>query len=254
MAEGLAVPRPRARPLPKISFGPYGLLQAVPWLMLASAMRFVAYANPVLAIPCYILASLAIFLAFLIAVKRMIELADGATSLGRLDFNAQLRLAVKVLKRVVLLLLAGFFLAFILGARDLAVSVLAGFDGIAFDQASKPGIVWSVVIATVVLLMVVRADQDGTEVTLGAAARELASRALCLVPAIALLAGLLITMSAVQHQVRGLVALYFQTDAPQSFKNLFYFFFVFGFATIRLWVTLAILVFALRESYRRQTD
>jgi hypothetical protein len=44
---------------------------------------------------------------------------------------------------------------------------------------------------------------------------------------------------------------FFQTGAPQSIKNLMYFFFVFGFATVRLWVTLAVLVFALRESYRR---
>ena len=34
-------------------------------------------------------------------------------------------------------------------------------------------------------------------------------------------------------------------------KNLVYFFFVFGFATLRLWLTLAVLVYALRESYRR---
>jgi len=34
-------------------------------------------------------------------------------------------------------------------------------------------------------------------------------------------------------------------------RPLAVFFFVFAFASIRLWTTLAILVFALRESYRR---
>ena len=57
-------------------------------------------------------------------------------------------------------------------------------------------------------------------------------------------------MSAVQGEVRGLIWYFFQTGAPQPIKNLVYFFFVFGFATVRLWVTLAVLVFALRESYR----
>lgn len=249
MADGLTAARPGLRALPKISFGPYGLLQAVPWLMLASAMRFVAYGNPVLAIPCYVLAALAIFLAFLIAANRMIELADGATGLGKLDFKAQLRLAGKVLRRVAASLFVTAFVVYLTGAHELALDMLAGFDGIAFDQSNKLGIVWSVYVATVVLLMVVRAGEGG-DMTLADAQREINARWRYIVPAIALLGGLLITMSMVQLQARGLVALYFQTDAPQSFKNLAYFFFVFGFATLRLWMTLAVLVFALRESYR----
>jgi hypothetical protein len=42
----------------------------------------------------------------------------------------------------------------------------------------------------------------------------------------------------------------FRSDMPIQIKNLVYFFFVFGFAALRLWMTLAVLVFALRESYR----
>ena len=38
--------------------------------------------------------------------------------------------------------------------------------------------------------------------------------------------------------------------SPATQKTIF-FFFVFGFAAIRLWGTLVILTFALRESYRR---
>jgi hypothetical protein len=81
--------------------------------------------------------------------------------------------------------------------------------------------------------------------------RELWSRRHYLVPAIAGLAVVLIAFSAIQHEVRWLVVLVFRTDAPVQLKNLVYFFFVFGFATLRLWATLAVLVFALRESYRR---
>jgi hypothetical protein len=45
------------------------------------------------------------------------------------------------------------------------------------------------------------------------------------------------------------------SPAPVNLKNFIYFAFIFGFATIRLWVTMAVLTFALRESYRRvQSD
>jgi hypothetical protein len=248
MAEGLSVAQARPRVLPKISFGP-GLFAAVPWLMLASAMRFVAYTNPAVALPAYILADLAIFLAFLLAAQRMIELADGTTRLGRLDFNEQMRLACKVLGRVVLLLIAAAIVIAVVGPRELAMTMLIGFDGIAFDQGSKVGIIWSAFLAALVLLMVVRAGEGG-DVAFFAASKELAQRSLYLVPAIVVLTGILIAMSAVQGEVRGLVWYFFQTGAPQPIKNLVYFFFVFGFATVRLWVTLAVLVFALRESYR----
>ena len=75
----------------------------MPWLMFASAMRFVGYANPSLAGPAIVLASYAILLAFLLAARRMIEIADGTTQLGKLAFAGQLRLARRILGRIVLL-------------------------------------------------------------------------------------------------------------------------------------------------------
>jgi hypothetical protein len=249
-----AVPRPRVpvRTLPKVSFGPYGLLEAVPWLMLASAMRFVAFSQPALALPCYMVSNLSIFLAFLLAARRMIELADGATQLGNLVFGDQIRLAVKVLLRVVLLLIAASILVAVTGPSELAVHMLIGFDGIAFDQFSKLGMLWSACLATLVLLMVIRAGDDGA-ITLATAGAEFSQRALYLLPAILLLTGLLIGLSEIQATVRGLVLVFDNTSsAPRQVKNLVYFFFVFGFASLRLWLSLAVLVFALRESYRRQ--
>jgi hypothetical protein len=74
------------------------------------------------------------------------------------------------------------------------------------------------------------------------------------VPAIILLTLLLIALSAIQGEARGLVVLVFRSDMPIQIKNLVYFFFVFGFAALRLWMTLAVLVFALRQSYRAAAD
>src|SRR6201999_1699287 len=112
-----------------------------------------------------------------------------------------------------------------------------------FDQFSNLGMVWSAVLAAIVLLMVVRAG-DGGDVTLTGALREFGARSLFLLPAVVLLALILALLSAIQAEVRGLVALFVQGAAPQQIKNLVYFFFVFGFAALRLWVTLAVLVFA----------
>jgi len=246
MAEGIILPRPRA--LPTVSFGPFALLEAVPWLMLASALRFVAYVKPLIALPAIVLASFSIFLAFLLAVRRMIEFADGTTQLGTLTFADQLRLARRILRHVVILLIGMTIMVAAVAPRA-AIFMFAGFDGIAFDQFSKLGMIWSAILAAIALLMVVRAG-DGGKVTLVGALRELRGRSLFLLPAIALLAAVLIVLSAIQAEARWLVVLFFQGSAPPQVKNLVYFFFVFGFATLRLWVTLAILVFALRESYR----
>ena len=60
-----AAPLPaRPLPIPTVSFGPFRLLEAVPWLMLASAMRFLAYGRPAAAIPALVIANLSLFLAF----------------------------------------------------------------------------------------------------------------------------------------------------------------------------------------------
>src|ERR1043165_4379279 len=99
--ESLALARPKPRTLPTVSFGPYVLLEAVPWLMLASALRFLAYVKPLVALPAIILASFSIFLAFLLAARRMIEFAEGTTQLGTLTFADQLRLARRILRHIV---------------------------------------------------------------------------------------------------------------------------------------------------------
>jgi hypothetical protein len=217
--------------------------------MLASALRFLAYMKPLVALPAIVLASFSILLAFLLAARRMIEFADGATRLGTFTFADQLHLAKRILRHVAVLLFGATILVAVV-APNAAVFMLAGFDGIAFDQYSKVGMIWSATLAAIVLLMVVRAG-DGDNVTLTGTLRELGSRLRYLLPAVVLLAGILIVLSAIQAEVRWLVALFFRTNAPVQLKNLVYFLFVFGFASLRLWVTLAILVFALRESYRR---
>jgi hypothetical protein len=239
------------RPLPRVSFGPFKLLEAVPWLMFAAAMRYVAYGKPALVLPALILASVSSLLAFLLAARRMIEFADGQTALGRLDFGEQLRVARSILSRVAVLLIAGAVAVALLGFTDVAPAMLLGFDGIAFDQIFKPGIMWSGVLAAFVLLMAVQAG-DGGKVSLVDALKELWHRRRHLFAGIAVVVVLQIVLSTIQGLTREELHAFLVTwDVPAQVRNITKFSFVFAFATFRLWMTLAVLVFALRESYRR---
>ena len=178
------------------------------------------------------------------------SVANGRTELGTLGFHEQLLLARKILLYVVLLLVIAWLATAVIGATELAPCLLFGFDGIAFDQVSIVGMVWSSIVAAVVLLMLVRAGHGG-RVMLFDILRELAARSAWLLPAIVAVTALHVALSAGQSSVKGIVYLYWQTSAPYSVKNLVYLAFVLGFASLRLWVTLAVLTFALRESYRR---
>jgi hypothetical protein len=242
-----------ARPLrlPTVSYGPFRLLEAVPWLMLATALRMMGWRGGVAGQLASLCADFSVFLAFLLAARRMIEFADGKTGLGRLDFAAQLRLAFTILAPILLLMVVTAVIVVSTGAVGTGLNLLLGFDGIAFDQWTPVGMAWSAFLAALTLLMVLEAESSG-RVSLFARLKELGLRALCMGPAIVAVAMAHVLLSGVQGGVRLLLLVFWHTSAaPLIFKNFLYFFFVFGFASLRLWVTLAILVFALRESYRR---
>ena len=242
-----AIPKPD--PLARPSF-PF--FTVVPWLMLASAIRFVAWSAGASGLLLMLFADLSVFIAFLLAVSGMIEWTGGRTALARLPFRDQVRLGWNILKRVLALLIAGWLAVALLGGRAVAPHLLMGFDGIAFDQSSRLGMAWSAILAALVLLMLVQAEQAGKP-ALFAAIAEFARRAAHLVPAVIAIAVFLIALHAVQGYVRGGVRVILHTpEVPRLVFHLIYFAFVFGFATIRLWVVVALLAYALRASYRRQ--
>jgi hypothetical protein len=238
--------------LPAVSYGPFRLAEAVPWLMFATAMRIVQGHIGLAGVLAAISSDVAIFLAFLLAARRMIELADGKTKLGRLSFREQLVMARKVLIPIVLLMFATCIAVYELGARWIALNLLFGVDGIAFDQYIWIGRAYSAFLAAVMLLMVLKAEGAG-RTSLFTGLKELWQRAPCMFPAIVAVAAVnIVGLSTVQGLVRIVVYTFYRTsDSPHLVRNMVFFFFVLGFASLRLWVTLAILVFSLRESYRR---
>lgn len=222
--------------------------------MLATAMRILQSMGGVQAIFAAICAGLAVFLAFLLAARRMIELTDGRTGLGKLDFAAQLTMARKVMVPVLLFMVATSMVVTISGARWTGMHLMLGFDGIAFDQTTYVGMMWSALLATSTLLLLLRVESGGGSSMMDMF-KELWRRSACMVPAIVAVAVAHIGLSAIQGVVRvGVYAYWNGTATPQLGRTLVLFFFIFGFASVRLWITLAILVFALRESYRRGHD
>ena len=245
-----------ARPLvfPSVSFGPFRLLEAIPWLMLASSMRFLAYGNALLAGPALVVANVALLLAFVIVVWRMVLISDGRSELGLLGFSQQVSMARRVLPQVLLLLIAASLVLGLVPAVAEPAQLMFGFDGIAFDQATHLGRLWSAFVAALVLLMVLQVD-EAMKPSLLTAARQFAARARWLVPAVLLVAGLSMLMHPLQGWGRGLVKLlWLQEGIPTPVKSGIYFCFVFLFATARLWLTVAVLVLALRQSYRAQAE
>ena len=225
--------------------------EAVPWLMFAAALRILSVEGGLISLAAHISSELSIFLAFLVAAQRMIELTKGETRLGFLSLAQQVALARKVLKPIGALMLAASVTVYCLGARWTGLNLLMGFDGIAFDQVTPVGMVWSAFLAAVTLLLLLMTESTGSA-RLFPALGELWQRSACIVPAIIVVSFTNIGLSVIQGQVRQVVhAFWLNSSAPSLVRALVFFTFVFIFASIRLCVTLAILVFALRESYRR---
>jgi hypothetical protein len=51
--------------LPQVSFGPFRFLEALPWLVLAAAMRVIAFTGGPMAFPALVVATIAVLHAFI---------------------------------------------------------------------------------------------------------------------------------------------------------------------------------------------
>lgn len=227
------------------TFGPLRLLEPMPWLMLAAALRFLSTSavQPV-GLLAHIGAHVALFLALLIAARRMLEWsASGGGGLGAQGFREQLQLSKVVLLRMLALMALALAVAFPFAPTAYAVQALAGFDGIAFDQWTLPGRLWSSLLAALIFCMLLDADA-GRPVTFANAARQFWRHAAELSLAILIIATLQTGVSFLQEFGRDLVRFIFRLALPTPLKNLTYLIFVVGFAAIRLWVTIAVLAFA----------
>ena len=238
------------QPLPQVSFGPFRFLEALPWLVMAAAMRVVAFGGGAVAFPAIVVASIAVLHAFLVVAQRSIELNGGQTNLGELDFAGQFRLSRAVLWRIALLMFAAGCALLPAGYTSFAPNMMFGLDGMAFDQWTDLGKFWSATIAALVLLMIVGAERNDGKVSFFKAVGEFARRGLWVGAAVMVLGLVYLGLGFGQGWVRGVIWNFWQISSSSQFiKNLIYFVFIFSFAMLRLWVTLLILTYGLKQSY-----
>jgi len=236
---------------PNASFGPFRFLEALPWLIVAATMRVITYGGGPAALPAIIIASVAVLLAFVLVAQRSIELADGQTGLGSLTLNEQIKLALGILWRVVLVMIAAMILASLAGFPGFGPNMMLGLDGMAFDQPTTVGKFWSATVAAFVLLMIVGADANSGTLSFMSAIKEFGRRFVSIVAAIAVLGAIYIGLGFIQGAVRHAIWIYGQTAPHGHFvKNLIFFVFIFSFAMLRLWITLLVLTYGLKQSYR----
>jgi hypothetical protein len=236
--------------IPQVSFGPFRFLEALPWLVMAAAMRVVAFGGGPVALPAIIAASIAVLHAFLVVAQRSIELAGGQSQLGELDFREQSRLSLAVLWRIGLLMAVTTIAVWNAGYRSFAPNLMDGIDGMAFDQWTDGGKFWSAAVAALILLMIVGAEGNGGRVKFFAAVGEFARRGLMLGAAVIVIGTIYLGLGLGQGWVRSAIWNFWQISSSSQFvKNLVYFVFIFSFAMLRLWITLLVLTWGLRQSY-----
>jgi hypothetical protein len=238
--------------LPQVSFGPFRFLEALPWLVLAAAMRVIAFTGGPMALPAIVVATIAVLHAFIVVAQRSIELADGHTKLGELDLSDQFRLSWAILKRIGLMMIVSGLTLWHAGYQAFAPNMMLGLDGMAFDQFTIIGKFWSAIVAALVLLIIVNAERNGGRVNFFAAAGEFARRCVWIGAAAAVLGIAYVALGFGQGVVRSAIWNFWQTSSSNQFiKNLIYFVFIFSFAMLRLWMTLLILTWGLKQSYIR---
>ncbi|PDT68102.1 hypothetical protein CO683_18930 [Bradyrhizobium ottawaense] len=218
---------------------------------MAAAMRVIAFGGGAVALPAIIVSDISVLLAFFATARQSIEAAGGQSSLGTLTLGDQFKLSFSILWRIMLVMIAAALSAAAIG-YEASYHLMAGLDGMAFDQFTHPGRFWSAWIAALVLLMIVRAERDDGKVALFAAIGEFARRGLWLGAAVVVLGSVNVALAYGQETVRSAIWNFWQTSSATQFsKNLIYFVFIFSFAMLRLWITLTILTLGLRQSYVR---
>ncbi|MDB5620894.1 hypothetical protein [Tardiphaga sp.] len=236
---------------PDIEFGPFRFLEALPWLVLAATMRVLAFSTPGLAIIFIAFATIAVLNAFIVVTQRSIELTGGHSGLGDLSTSESFRLSLTILKWTASLMVLAMLGALALGGKA-APLMLLGIDGMAFAQPTIPAMLWSAVIATLILLMIVEAGRRAGRTSLSAIGPELLRHGVWLLAGIAALTASYVALGTLQDIVRDiLVEFWRNSPLNQLFKNLIMFVYIFSFAMLRLWMTLLVLTFALKQSYIR---
>ncbi len=111
---------------PETSFGPFRPLPALPWLVMATAIRIVAYGKPGLMLPAMVLTDACVLLAFFATARDSIQASGGRSSLGELTLGEQIRLSLSIWWRITLVMAVAAIGTSAIGFTSFAPNLMAG--------------------------------------------------------------------------------------------------------------------------------
>lgn len=134
-----------------------------------------------------------------------------------------------------------------------SIHLLMGLDGVAFDQATHVGRLWSIVIAISVMLLVIEMRVEGMD-GIHALLKQIGQHWLFLLPATILCFAFMEAFTLLQGMARAkVVAAYVAREASDGYLVALFFAYVVSFATLRLWIVIAIFCYFLQRSCRNNT-
>lgn len=237
--------------LPQRTFGPFSLAIVIPWLLLAAVIRIPGFAYTGNRLNMFFFISdLLIFFAFLSGADRLIALTGGASGLKKLNLEDKSDLAKWVYIPLTVACMLMSLLTTLVANVDGEIYFLRGLDGIAFDQMTDLGRLWSLVLAAVLLVCVVERGQ-GHGLTISGVGKALLTHGFFLSIGIAVASLLLFWLTSIQANVRAEMVDFLRGDSSVMAKNAGIAVFAGSFAVVRMLCVLIILTVALRASFRR---
>lgn len=226
--------------LPRISYGPFHILEAAPWLFLATVLRIIGFGKPI-ALLCLPMAMTCIVFALLLAVRRTIEVTGGKSGLEKLSFDEQFRFVARTLKWWFGVMLTLTLLALLIFQyKDASPTFLLSLDGIAFDTLHPATKLVSAAV-TIMMFFAVLAAANGHSPDLKSVINGIRYHLPAMAIAYCLLVAFLYLFAYVQADFREIVYGIYGSGPRTISKNWMFMGFVFSFACARLWVSLFIL-------------
>jgi hypothetical protein len=236
---------------PDTSFGPFRFVDAVPWLMVALACRIISADGSQLLLWLLGLCgtSIAVLLAFMAVARRVFEMFDRPAYLHDQSLDQEVQLSLRIFGCLAIVTIGATLLTAVLGQASIASYFLLGLDGMAFNGPTVFGRIWSAVVAAMVLLLVLGVDRDSGKISVASTLRGAIHHGVRFGAAVVVLVAVYVALGSVQGWVRNEIWGFWPIAAAGQYtKNLIYFMFTLGFAVARLWATVLILTYGLKQS------
>lgn len=237
---------------PVAQFAPYLVLQALPWLLLATVLRLYMKTAPnALVLLMFVLVQLCVFIAFLATCERMIKLSGGWTSLDRLTMRQRARFAWQVIWRLLTVFLGAVVLAVTTGVdRYAAATLWIGFDGLAFPWRQGVLQVWIAFIAVITFIFVLEKG-TGNLVRFTGVLRQVRIHRHSLFFSGIYLGVFLVSITFIQSKLALVLGGLLDDGRLGTVRTYLLIGFLVLFSYLRIWVAVAILTYSIRASYRR---